>query len=112
MLAGFARWIGFLTMTASIVAAIMLAFGFLWFAINIQTDDAQLQSKADGIVELTGAVFLLMPAMRLIGASILLAVILGVLVSFVRSREWMKMQYPLVLLFLLVVTLTQTYPLG
>ena len=64
------------------------------------------------LVELTGALFLLMPATRIIGASILLAVILGVMVSFVRSREWMKMQYPLVLLFLLVVTLTQTYPLG
>jgi uncharacterized SAM-binding protein YcdF (DUF218 family) len=55
MFAGFARWIGFLTMTVSIVAAILLAFGFLWFAISIQTEDTQLAGKADGIVVLTGA---------------------------------------------------------
>ncbi|MEW9586187.1 DoxX family protein [Paraburkholderia sp. DGU8] len=58
------------------------------------------------LVELIGALSLLLPATRFIGASILLVVILGVIISFVRSREWMKMQYPLVLLFLLVVTLT------
>ncbi len=57
MFGGFARWIGFLTMTASIAVAILLMFGFLWFAINIQTDDTQLQSKADGIVVLTGCGF-------------------------------------------------------
>jgi uncharacterized SAM-binding protein YcdF (DUF218 family) len=68
MLAGFARWIGFLTMTASIVAAILLAFGFLWFAINIQTDDAQLQSKADGIVVLTGAASRIPDAIELLAA--------------------------------------------
>ncbi len=68
MLAGFARWIGFLTMTASIVAAILLAFGFLWFAINIQTDDTQLQGKADGIVVLTGAASRIPDAIELLAA--------------------------------------------
>jgi uncharacterized SAM-binding protein YcdF (DUF218 family) len=68
MLAGFARWIGFLTMTASIVAAILLMFGFLWFAINIQTEDTQLQSKADGIVVLTGAASRIPDAIELLAA--------------------------------------------
>lgn len=68
MLAGFARWIGFLTMTASIVAAILLAFGFLWFAINIQTEDTQLQGKADGIVVLTGAASRIPDAIELLAA--------------------------------------------
>ena len=68
MLAGFARWIGFLTMTASIVAAILLAFGFLWFAINIPTEDAQLQGKADGIVVLTGAASRIPDAIELLAA--------------------------------------------
>lgn len=68
MLAGFARWIGFLTMTASIVAAILLTFGFLWFAINIQTEDTQLQGKADGIVVLTGAASRIPDAIELLAA--------------------------------------------
>jgi uncharacterized SAM-binding protein YcdF (DUF218 family) len=68
MLAGFARWIGFLTMTASIVAAILLAFGFLWFAISIQTEDTQLQGKADGIVVLTGAASRIPDAIELLAA--------------------------------------------
>jgi uncharacterized SAM-binding protein YcdF (DUF218 family) len=68
MLAGFARWIGFLTMTASIVAAILLAFGFLWFAINIQTEDTQLAGKADGIVVLTGAASRIPDAIELLAA--------------------------------------------
>lgn len=68
MLAGFARWIGFLTMTASIVAAILLTFGFLWFAINIQTEDTQLQGRADGIVVLTGAASRIPDAIELLAA--------------------------------------------
>lgn len=58
------------------------------------------------LVESGGSLLLLMTKTRFIGNSILLVVILGVLVSFVRTREWMKIQYPLVLLFLLVLSLT------
>lgn len=68
MFAGFARWIGFLTMTVSLVAAILLVFGFLWFAINIQTEDTQLQGKADGIVVLTGAASRIPDAIELLAA--------------------------------------------
>lgn len=68
MLAGFARWIGFLTMTAGVVAALLLTVGFLWFAVNIQTEDAQLESKADGIVVLTGAASRIPDAIELLAA--------------------------------------------
>ena len=38
MFAGFARWIGFLTMTACVVGALLLSVGFFWFAWNIPTE--------------------------------------------------------------------------
>ena len=68
MLAGFARWIGFLTMTAALVAGLVLTVGFFWFAINIQTDDTQLTGKADGIVVLTGAASRIPDAIELLAA--------------------------------------------
>ncbi|MDB5579107.1 MAG: hypothetical protein JWR80_4283 [Bradyrhizobium sp.] len=68
MLAGFARWIGFLTMTVAIVAALLLTVGFLWFAISIQTEDTQLAGKADGIVVLTGAASRIPDAIELLAA--------------------------------------------
>jgi uncharacterized SAM-binding protein YcdF (DUF218 family) len=68
MLAGFARWIGFLTMTVGVVVALLLTVGFLWFAINIQTEDTQLESKADGIVVLTGAASRIPDAIELLAA--------------------------------------------
>lgn len=68
MLAGFARWIGFLTMTVGVVAALLLTVGFLWFAVNIQTEDTQLESKADGIVVLTGAASRIPDAIELLAA--------------------------------------------
>jgi uncharacterized SAM-binding protein YcdF (DUF218 family) len=68
MLAGFARWIGFLTMTVGVVVALLLTVGFLWFAINIQTEDTQLESKADGIVVLTGAASRIPDAIELLAS--------------------------------------------
>jgi uncharacterized SAM-binding protein YcdF (DUF218 family) len=55
MFAGLARWIGFLTMAASATGIIMLAGGFGWFVFNIASDEVALDTKADGIVALTGA---------------------------------------------------------
>jgi uncharacterized SAM-binding protein YcdF (DUF218 family) len=55
MLAGLARWIGFFTMTASVVGALLLAGGFFWFVGKIPIEDAALDRNADGIVVLTGA---------------------------------------------------------
>src|SRR5215475_5793714 len=55
MLAGLARWIGFLTMATAITAIIVLAVGFVWFVLQISSDEVTLDRKADGIVVLTGA---------------------------------------------------------
>src|SRR4029078_10170018 len=55
MLAGFARWIGFLTMAAGATGALLLAGGFGWFAARVAGDEITLYRKADGIVVLTGS---------------------------------------------------------
>src|SRR5262249_51831311 len=55
MFAGLARWIGFLTMATGITALIVLAGGFIWFVVSIAGDEVTLDTKADGIVALTGA---------------------------------------------------------
>ena len=55
MLAGFARWIGFLTMAAGVTGALLLAGGFGWFVAQISGDEIMLDRKADGIVVLTGS---------------------------------------------------------
>jgi uncharacterized SAM-binding protein YcdF (DUF218 family) len=55
MFAGLARWIGFLTMATGITGLIVLAVGFVWFVLQISSDEVTLDTKADGIVALTGA---------------------------------------------------------
>lgn len=55
MFAGLARWIGFLTMAAGATGIILLAGGFAWFVFSIASDEVTLDTKADGIVALTGA---------------------------------------------------------
>src|SRR5882672_10673074 len=68
MFAALARWIGFLTMTAGAVGALLLGFGFFWFAWNIPTDEPSLSPKADGIVVLTGAAARIPDAIELLAA--------------------------------------------
>jgi uncharacterized SAM-binding protein YcdF (DUF218 family) len=68
MLAGLARWIGFLTMTVGVVAAVMLTAGFLWFAFSIPVDEVQLDRNADGIVALTGAASRIPDAIELLAS--------------------------------------------
>ena len=55
MFAGLARWIGFLTMAAGATAVILLTGGFLWFVSHIASEEVTLDTKADGIVALTGS---------------------------------------------------------
>jgi uncharacterized SAM-binding protein YcdF (DUF218 family) len=55
MLASVARWIGFLTMAAGATGVILLVGGFFWFISHIASDEVSIDSKADGIVALTGA---------------------------------------------------------
>ncbi len=68
MFAGLARWIGFLTMTAGVVAALLLAGGFFWFAWNIPSEEVVLDRNADGIVVLTGAASRIPDAIELLAA--------------------------------------------
>jgi uncharacterized SAM-binding protein YcdF (DUF218 family) len=68
MLGGFARLIGFLTMTASMVGAILLAGGFLWFIWHVPSEEVTLDRKADGIVVLTGAATRIPDAIELLAA--------------------------------------------
>jgi uncharacterized SAM-binding protein YcdF (DUF218 family) len=68
MLAGLARWIGFLTMTAGVVWALLLAGGFFWFAATIPYEDAAVDRNADGIVVLTGAASRIPDAIELLAS--------------------------------------------
>jgi uncharacterized SAM-binding protein YcdF (DUF218 family) len=68
MLAGLARWIGFLTMIAFVVAVLALSGGYYVFASNISTEEVKLDGNADGIVVLTGAATRIPDAMELLAA--------------------------------------------
>jgi len=68
MLAGFARWIGFITMTAGLVALVLLAVGFFWFATQIDDQEVALDQSADGIVVLTGGAGRIPDAIELLAA--------------------------------------------
>jgi uncharacterized SAM-binding protein YcdF (DUF218 family) len=68
MLGSFARLIGFLTMTAGVVGAVLLAGGFLWFIWHVPSEEVTLDRKADGIVVLTGAATRIPDAIELLAA--------------------------------------------
>jgi uncharacterized SAM-binding protein YcdF (DUF218 family) len=68
MFAGFARWIGFLTMTAALAGGLLLTGGFFWFAMQISGEEVILDRKADGIVALTGAASRIPDAIELLAA--------------------------------------------
>jgi uncharacterized SAM-binding protein YcdF (DUF218 family) len=68
MLAGLARWIGFLTMATVAAGLVLLVCGFFWFFLQIPTEEVQLDSKADGIVVLTGAAARIPDAIELLAA--------------------------------------------
>jgi len=68
MLAGFARWIGFLTMAAAIVGLLVLTGGFFWFATQVPSEEVSLDHNADGIVVLTGAATRIPDAIELLAA--------------------------------------------
>jgi len=68
MLAGLARWIGFLTMIAGVVGVLLLVGGFFWFVSRIPSEEQSLDRKADGIVVLTGAASRIPDAIELLAA--------------------------------------------
>jgi uncharacterized SAM-binding protein YcdF (DUF218 family) len=68
MLGSFARLIGFLTMAAATVGAVLLAGGFVWFVFSVPNEGTLLGPKADGIVVLTGAASRIPDAIELLAA--------------------------------------------
>ena len=68
MLAGLARWIGFLTMTVAVAGGVLLTAGFFWFAAQIPAEETPVDRKADGIVVLTGAASRIPDAIELLAA--------------------------------------------
>jgi uncharacterized SAM-binding protein YcdF (DUF218 family) len=68
MFGGFARWIGFLTLTAGLVALLLLTGGFFWFASQVEPSEISLERNADGIVVLTGAAGRIPDAIELLAA--------------------------------------------
>lgn len=68
MMAGLARWIGFLTMAAAAVGALLLAGGFIFFALEVPSEELRIENKADGIVVLTGAASRIPDAIELLAA--------------------------------------------
>lgn len=68
MLAGFARWIGFLTITVVLVGGLLLTGGFFRFVAHIAPEEPTLERKADGIVALTGAASRIPDAIELLAA--------------------------------------------
>lgn len=69
MFAGLARWIGFLTMAAGATGLILLAGGFVWFVSNIASEEVTLDTRADGIVALTGAAARIPDAIELLATN-------------------------------------------
>jgi uncharacterized SAM-binding protein YcdF (DUF218 family) len=68
MLAGFARWIGLLTMMVALVGLLLLTAGFFWFVTQIKTDEVSFARRADGIVVLTGAASRIPDAIELLAS--------------------------------------------
>jgi len=55
MLGSLARVLGFFTMAAGAAGAVLLGAGFGWFVLSVPSEEVTLDTKADGIVVLTGA---------------------------------------------------------
>lgn len=55
-----------------------------------------------GVTEWLAAVALVYSPLRLLGCGLALLVLIGVIVTFARTRQWMRMEYPLVLLALVL----------
>src|SRR5882757_4079764 len=63
---------------------------------------------AVGITEWIGAITLLIPSVRLIGCALAIAVLLGVVLTFLRHREFMRLEYPAMLLSITLLGAAQT----
>lgn len=102
--------------------AVLLSLAFLWAgALNLYGPSfvvaefgrwgyPQLLRRGVGIAEWLAALCLLMAETRWAGALLGLAVLAGVIVSLSRTREWMRIEYPLVLTVLCVVVAIASWP--
>jgi uncharacterized membrane protein YphA (DoxX/SURF4 family) len=63
---------------------------------------------AVGATEWAAAIVLLIPSVRLIGCALAIVIILGVIVTFLRHREFMRLEYPAVLLSIILLVAAQT----
>ena len=61
-----------------------------------------------GILEWVSAATLLVPSLRVIGCAIAIAILLGVLFTLARQRELMRLEYPAVLLALVLLVVADT----
>jgi DoxX-like protein len=104
--------------------ACTLAAAFIWAgALNLSGPDfVQLEFErwgysrglrvAVGLTEWSAAALLLASAYRLAGALLGLAVLIGVVISLGRTREWMRIEYPVVLIMLSFVVAAASWPGG
>jgi DoxX-like protein len=103
-----------MTMAAENIPAVLLAVVLVWAGgLNIVAPDF-IRSEFKGwgypdwlrvgvgVTEWAAAVSLLFPATRSIGCALAVMVLLGVIVTFLRHGERMRLEYPLVLLALVL----------
>jgi|SRR5882724_7377487 len=62
---------------------------------------------AVGLTEWVAAIALLSSSLRLIGCVLAIVVMLGVIITFLRHREFMRLEYPTVLLVLISLIAAQ-----
>jgi uncharacterized membrane protein YphA (DoxX/SURF4 family) len=61
------------------------------------------------ILEIFAGILLLLPPLRSLGALVALPIMVGVLISLLRTREFMRLQFPLFLLLLCLGVLLSPY---
>ena len=61
-----------------------------------------------GVLEWTAAAALLIPPSRLIGCAVAVAIIVGVLATLLWQREFKRLEYPAVLLVLILLIIANT----
>ncbi len=102
-------------MTIASMLAILLAAALAWAGcLNLTGPDfIRAEFKAWGFpdrlrivvgaLEWTAAAALLIPPLRLIGCVIAIGILLGVLATLFRQRQYLRLEYPLVLLSLVLM---------
>lgn len=102
-------------MSADTLVALLLALVLVWAGALNLVGPGFIRSEfkgwgypdslriAVGLTEWAAALALLFPATRMAGCALAAAVLLGVVYTFLRHGERMRLEYPLVLLALVVI---------